>query len=93
MVSSRGNRVNAVRGEEFESAARAFEISSFDPYGKLDVVYVDVDGVVEGAVDEGGCTREFCTLLIHQIQNNCTTTVLRVLRATKPWPSTVLVRL
>ena len=65
-----GSRVNALRGEEFQCAARAFNRSSFDPYSKLDVVFVDGDGVAEGAVDEGGPTREFCTLLIHQIQNH-----------------------
>ncbi|CAL8233942.1 unnamed protein product, partial [Boreogadus saida] len=65
-----GSRVNALRGEELECAARAFNRSSFDPYLKLDVVFVDGDGVAEGAVDEGGPTREFCTLLIHQIQNH-----------------------
>ncbi|CAL8275816.1 unnamed protein product [Arctogadus glacialis] len=64
-----GSRVNCLRGEEFQCAARAFNRSSFDPYTKLDVVFVDGDGVAEGAVDEGGPTREFCTLLIHQIQN------------------------
>ena len=64
-----GSRVNCLRGEEFQCAARAFNRSSFDPYAKLDVVFVDGDGVAEGAVDEGGPTREFCTLLIHQIQN------------------------
>ncbi|CAL8370519.1 unnamed protein product [Boreogadus saida] len=65
-----GSRVNALRGEELECAARAFNRSSFDPYLKLDVVFIDGDGVAEGAVDEGGPTREFCTLLIHQIQNH-----------------------
>jgi hypothetical protein len=65
-----GSRVNCLRGEEFQCAARAFNRSSFDPYAKLDVVFVDGDGVAEGAVDEGGPTREFCTLLIHQIQNH-----------------------
>ena len=63
--------MNALRGEEFECTARAFNRSSFDPYLKLDVVFVDGDGVPEGAVDEGGPTREICTLLIHQMQNNC----------------------
>jgi hypothetical protein len=61
--------VNAIRGEEFESAARAFGRSSFDPCGKFNVVFVDVDGVAEGAVDEGGATRVFFT--IHQTQSNC----------------------
>ena len=66
-----GSRVNALRGEEFQCAARAFNRSSFDPYTRLDVVFVDGDGVAEGAVDEGVPTREFCTLLT---------------QATKPWP-------
>ena len=43
VIFSGGNRVNAIQGEEYDCAARAFTRSSFDPYCKLDVIFVDVD--------------------------------------------------
>ncbi|KAI4795756.1 hypothetical protein KUCAC02_029668 [Chaenocephalus aceratus] len=46
----------------------AFARSTFDPEARIDVVFIDIEGVGEGAVDEGGPTREFCTLLMRQIQ-------------------------
>ena len=66
----RSNQINASRGEEFDCAFRAFSRTSFDPENKIDVIFVDTEGVGEGAVDEGGPKREFCTLLMRQLQNN-----------------------
>ncbi|KAI9513866.1 hypothetical protein NQZ68_038974 [Dissostichus eleginoides] len=65
---SRANQINAFRGEEFDCALRAFARTTFDPEARIDVVFVDIEGVGEGAVDEWGPTREFCTLLTRQIQ-------------------------
>lgn len=65
----RANQINAVRGEEFDCASRAFSRAHFDPESKLDVVFVDGDGG-EGAIDEGGPTREFCRLLARQLQSH-----------------------
>ncbi len=64
------NQVNVLRGEEFDCAVRAFSRSAFDPESRLDVVFVDENGVGEGAVDEGGPTREFCRLLMGQLQQH-----------------------
>lgn len=36
----------------------------FDPYKPLGVVFMDLGDKPEGAVDEGGPTREFCCLLM-----------------------------
>lgn len=66
----RANQINALRGEEFDCASRAFSRANFDPESKLDVVFVDGDGVGEGSVDEGGPTREFCRLLARQLQSH-----------------------
>ncbi|XP_010786138.1 uncharacterized protein [Notothenia coriiceps] len=66
--SSRANQINVFRGEELDCALRAFARSTFDPEARIDVVFIDIEGVGEGAVDEGGPTREFCTLLMRQIQ-------------------------
>lgn len=64
------NQINAVRGEELDCAMRAFSRRHFDPESKIDVVFMDAEGVGEGAVDEGGPTREFCTLLMRQLQSH-----------------------
>lgn len=64
------NQVNVLRGEEFDCAVRAFSRSTFDPQSRLDVVFVDESGIGEGAVDEGGPTREFCRLLMGQLQEH-----------------------
>lgn len=64
------NQVNVLRGEEFDCAVRGFSRSMFDPQSRLDVVFVDESGVGEGAVDEGGPTREFCRLLMGQLQEH-----------------------
>ena len=46
------------------SALRCFKRKVFNPKRKLDVVFVDTVGQGEGAVDTGGPTREFLTLLM-----------------------------
>ncbi|XP_052407890.1 uncharacterized protein DKFZp434B061-like [Carassius gibelio] len=61
------NRVNVVRGDIIESAFRAFRRKQFSPNCKLDVVFVDTCGQGEGAVDNGGPTREFLTLLMKEL--------------------------
>lgn len=65
------NQINAIRGEEFDCASRAFSRANFDPESKLDVfVDGDRDGVGEGAINERGPTREFCRLLARQLQSH-----------------------
>ncbi|CAM4699061.1 unnamed protein product [Leuciscus chuanchicus] len=41
----------------------------FEPYKPLGVVFMDLGDNPEGAVDEGGPTREFCRLLMKDIQS------------------------
>ncbi|XP_049334036.1 uncharacterized protein LOC125801403 isoform X1 [Astyanax mexicanus] len=64
------NQINVLRDEEFECALRAFNRPTFDPESKLDIVFIDEDGRGEGAVDDGGPTREFCRLLMGKLQGH-----------------------
>ncbi|XP_038569016.1 pollen-specific leucine-rich repeat extensin-like protein 1 [Micropterus salmoides] len=64
------NQINVLRNEEFECAERAFRRPAFNPQSKLDIVFIDEDGQGEGAIDDGGPTREFCRLLMQQLQEH-----------------------
>lgn len=64
------NQINALRNEEFDCAQRACRRPAFNPEANLDVVFVDEDGQGEGAIDDGGPTREFCRLLMVQLQGH-----------------------
>uniref|UniRef100_A0A3B1KJW9 G2/M phase-specific E3 ubiquitin-protein ligase-like n=1 Tax=Astyanax mexicanus TaxID=7994 RepID=A0A3B1KJW9_ASTMX len=64
------NQINVLRDEEFECALRAFNRPTFDAESKLDIVFIDEDGRGEGAVDDGGPTREFCRLLMGKLQGH-----------------------
>ncbi len=41
-----------------------FKRRRFDPDAKLDIVFVDDEGVSEGDVDDGGPSREYLRLLM-----------------------------
>lgn len=60
--------INACRDDIYGSAQRAFA-SLFKPLKPLGVVFMDLCDNPEGAVDEGGPTREFCRLLMKDIQS------------------------
>ncbi len=47
---------------------RGFGKKSFFQTHKVSVKFTDDDGLSEGAVDLGSPTREFFTLLLHEIQ-------------------------
>lgn len=64
------NSINVVRSDILGSAFRAFKRAKFHPKFKLDVVFVDTCGQGEGAVDLGGPTREFLTLLMKSLLNS-----------------------
>ncbi|XP_057198976.1 G2/M phase-specific E3 ubiquitin-protein ligase-like isoform X1 [Triplophysa rosa] len=63
------NMINACRDDIYGSARRAFSRRLFDPNKPLGVVFMDLGNNPEGAVDEGGPTREFCRLLMKDIQS------------------------
>jgi hypothetical protein len=68
-ISPRDNLLNVDRASPMESLARAMRRRNFTPLAKLDIAFVDVENKAEGAVDNGGPTREFFRLLLREIQN------------------------
>ncbi len=63
------NMINACRDDIYGSARRALTRRLFDPHKRLGVVFMDLNSNSDGAVDDGGPTREFCRLLLKDIQN------------------------
>lgn len=54
----------------YRCSLRAFKRRRFNPEAKLDIVFVDAEENGEGAVDEGGPTREYLRLLMRAIQQS-----------------------
>ncbi|XP_041844497.1 uncharacterized protein LOC121642078 isoform X2 [Melanotaenia boesemani] len=61
------NQINICRDSVFDCSLRAFNRKNFNPEAKLDVVFIDNGENAEGAVDEGGPTREYIRLLMKDI--------------------------
>ncbi|XP_073340316.1 G2/M phase-specific E3 ubiquitin-protein ligase-like [Pagrus major] len=73
-ISSRVNddntvRFNIIRRSVWDGASRAMGRSNFSPEKKVDVKFTDDYGISEGAVDNGGPTREFFRLCLHEIKD------------------------
>lgn len=64
------NQINVCRDNVFLCSLRAFKRRHFNPEAKLDIVFVDEDNNGEGAVDEGGPTREYLRLLMRAIHES-----------------------
>ncbi|XP_058625944.1 uncharacterized protein LOC131536818 [Onychostoma macrolepis] len=64
------NQINVCRDNILQGSLQAFKRRRFNPEARLDVIFVDSDGVGEGEVDEGGPTREFLRLLMREIQRS-----------------------
>ncbi|XP_030601200.1 uncharacterized protein LOC115791199 isoform X1 [Archocentrus centrarchus] len=69
-VCPTSNQINVCRERILESSLHAFKRRRFDPAAKLDVVFVDEEEKPEGAVDEGGPTREYLRLLMRAIHQS-----------------------
>ncbi|XP_041864838.1 G2/M phase-specific E3 ubiquitin-protein ligase-like [Melanotaenia boesemani] len=65
------NQINVCRHNILQGSLKAFQRQRFNPKAKLDVVFVDEEMNAEGAVDEGGPTREFLRLLMKAIHGCC----------------------
>ncbi|XP_041854877.1 G2/M phase-specific E3 ubiquitin-protein ligase-like [Melanotaenia boesemani] len=65
------NQINVCRHNIPQGSLKAFQRQRFNPKAKLDVVFVDEEMNAEGAVDEGGPTREFLRLLLKAIHGCC----------------------
>ncbi|TKS65833.1 G2/M phase-specific E3 ubiquitin-protein ligase [Collichthys lucidus] len=73
-LSSRVNndstvRFNIIRRSVWDGASRALGRSNFSPEKKVDVKFTDDCGISEGAVDNGGPTREFFRLCLLEIKD------------------------
>ncbi|KAF5282229.1 hypothetical protein FQR65_LT14397 [Abscondita terminalis] len=62
--------VNACREDPVSSLRNATKRSTFSPDQKIDVQFVDIDQVPEGAIDEGGPSRELFRLSLKQLQDS-----------------------
>ncbi|XP_060759564.1 G2/M phase-specific E3 ubiquitin-protein ligase-like isoform X2 [Neoarius graeffei] len=73
-ISSRVNHdsticFNIIRRSVWDGASRAMSRSNFSPQRGVDVKFTDDYGISEGAVDNGGPTREFFRLCLHEIKD------------------------
>ncbi|KAF5897297.1 G2/M phase-specific E3 ubiquitin-protein ligase-like, partial [Clarias magur] len=64
------NQIDVCRNNIFLCSLQAFKRLHFNPEAKLDDVFVDEDENAEGAVDEGGPTREYLRLLMRAIHES-----------------------
>ncbi|XP_067309237.1 uncharacterized protein [Pseudorasbora parva] len=62
-------RFNIIRRNVWDGTTRAMGRSNFSPEKKVDVKFTDDYGISEGAVDNGGPTREFFRLCLHEIKD------------------------
>ncbi|RXN35109.1 G2 M phase-specific E3 ubiquitin- ligase-like protein [Labeo rohita] len=62
-------RFNIIRRNVWDGTSRAMGRSNFSPEKKVDVKFTDDYGTSEGAVDNGGPTREFFRLGLHEIKD------------------------
>lgn len=64
------NCINVTRESVLESAFRALRRQHFNPQHRIDIVFIDSAGQSEGAVDDGGPTREFFRLLVVAVKDS-----------------------
>lgn len=62
--------INICRDNIMDGAKRAFTRRSFNPGARISVVFMDETMQAEGAVDEGGPSREFYRLLMMAIKDS-----------------------
>jgi len=61
---------NVCRSRLWDCVRRGMRRSSFSPHKRVSVVFTDVCGTGEGAVDDGGPRREFFTLGLEWLIDN-----------------------
>ncbi|XP_077057358.1 G2/M phase-specific E3 ubiquitin-protein ligase-like [Siphateles boraxobius] len=64
------NQINVFRKNILQCSLQAVKRRRFNPQAKLDVVFVDAEENGEGAIDEGGPTREYLRLLMRAIHQS-----------------------
>ncbi|KAK2863751.1 hypothetical protein Q7C36_002905, partial [Tachysurus vachellii] len=63
-------RFNIIRRNVWDGTSRAMDCSNFAPEKKMDIKFTDDYGISEGAIDNGGPTREFFRLCLYEIKDN-----------------------
>lgn len=63
-------RINVYRKDIFGCCLRALKRRNFNPFNKILVNFTDIAEKTEGAVDEGGPTRELFRLLLNYLQES-----------------------
>ena len=69
-VAPTSNYINVMTDSVLQCAFRAFRRRTFTPSKRLNVIFVDADDTGEGAVDDGGPTREFLRLLVIALKDS-----------------------
>ncbi|XP_036419877.1 G2/M phase-specific E3 ubiquitin-protein ligase-like isoform X2 [Colossoma macropomum] len=64
-------RFNIIRRNVWDGATRAMARPNFSPAKTVDVKFTDDHGISEGAVDNGGPTREFFRLCLQEVKDSC----------------------
>lgn len=64
IIPEKSNIFNIYRNEIFKCCVRGMNRKKFSPYYSIDVKFSDIDGISEGAIDNGGPLREMFRLLI-----------------------------
>jgi hypothetical protein len=64
------NTINVARSRLLGGACRAFKKTRFQARSRMSVMFMDDVGQSEGAIDTGGPTHEFFTLLFHKFMEN-----------------------
>lgn len=64
------NQFNVFRENVFSCCVRAMRRKTFDPFKKISVKFSDLEGNSEGAIDEGGPTREMFRLVLSELASS-----------------------
>ncbi|CAG9823894.1 unnamed protein product [Phaedon cochleariae] len=67
IISTHTTRIHVYREDVFGCCLRALRRKNFKPFHKIRVDFTDIDEKTEGAVDEGGPTREMFRLLLNSL--------------------------
>ncbi|XP_031334066.1 G2/M phase-specific E3 ubiquitin-protein ligase-like [Photinus pyralis] len=70
ITSDKVSMFNVYRADIFNCCVRAIRRKTFSPFNKISVMFSDIEGRSEGAVDAGGPTREMFRLVINHIKNS-----------------------
>lgn len=62
------SKFNIFREDIFGCCIRVIRRKNVSPFHKISVIFSDIDGMSEGAVDEGGPTREMFRLILNYVK-------------------------